>query len=279
MTTLSASLVLYNNPSYMFERVIECFLASSVEGQLVIVDNSPVQLSHVLFEHHRVRYIAVPGNLGFGGGHNHALAVIGESSAVGHLFLNPDVDFGPDVLPTLLTAIEQDPTLAAIMPQIINPDGTPQPLAKLLPTPFDLVLRRFIPLPSLRRRRERIYELHGLPLDRPTEVPTLSGCFLLVRSAALALTGGFDTRYFMYMEDVDLIRRIADYGRVMFEPRVIVRHGYGKGSYRDLNLLRHHVRSATRYFIKWGWIFDPVRRSRNRTALMRLRTAGTTIPK
>ncbi len=277
MTTLSASLVLYNNSPDTFGKVIECFLASIVEGQLVIVDNSPVRLSHPLFEHHRVRYIAVHENLGFGGGHNHALAVLRGSLAIAHLFLNPDVDFDPDVLPTLLAAIERDPTLAAIMPQIVNPDGTPQPLAKLLPTPFDLILRRFIPLPGLRRRRERVYELHGLPLDRPTEVPTLSGCFLLVQSAALALTGGFDTRYFMYMEDVDLIRRIADHGRVTFEPSVIVRHGYGKGSYRDPSLLRHHVRSATRYFDKWGWVFDPVRRYRNRTALMRLRaTADTT---
>jgi GT2 family glycosyltransferase len=67
----------------------------------------------------------------------------------------------------------------------------------------------------------------------------------------------------MYLEDVDLVRRIGDVARVVYDPRVCVTHAYAKGSYRNKKLLAYHLSSAVRYFTKWGWCFDPIRRKRN----------------
>jgi GT2 family glycosyltransferase len=164
------------------------------------------------------------------------------------------------------------------MPRIQFPDGGPQRLAKMLPTPFDLFMRRFLPFPSLKRKLNERYELHQLPLDRPTDVPCLSGCFLVARTRLLDRLRGFDERYFMYMEDVDLVRRLGDLGRTVFDPSVIVTHAYAKGSYHDWRLTRYHVASACRYFSKWGWLGDRTRRLRNRATEVELARSQVGVP-
>jgi GT2 family glycosyltransferase len=268
--TLSASLVLYRNQPDSFEQAIRSFLEGCDDGQLFVIDNSQSPIRSLLFEHPRVVYRFIGRNVGFGAGHNLALKYIESAGAAPpdlHLFLNPDVAFGPDALPTLLAEMVADSSIGALMPRIVFPDGELQRLCKLLPTPADLLLRRFLPLPPLVNALNRRYELHGLPLTGKVEVPSLSGCFLLVRRSVLREVGGFDERFFMYMEDVDLVRRIGDCARIIYLPSVSVTHGYAKGSYRDRRLLRYHLRSARLYFDKWGWWFDRTRHERNKRTL------------
>ena len=274
--TLTSSLVLYHNQPEAFEQAMRCFLDGAEGGLLFVIDNSKAPIVSPLFVHPRVRYQFVGRNVGFGAGHNLALKAIGEAGfalPLAHLFLNPDVVFDTRALPTLLAELEADPTIGALMPRIVFPDGELQRLCKLLPTPVDLLLRRFLPLPPLVHALNRRYELHDLPQDGKLEVPSLSGCFLMVRHALLRAVGGFDERYFMYMEDVDLVRRIGDHARTVYVPSVSVTHGYAKGSYRDKRLLSYHLRSARLYFDKWGWWFDRARRDRNQRILRALATA------
>ncbi|MFA5370969.1 MAG: glycosyltransferase family 2 protein [Sideroxydans sp.] len=263
---VSASLVLYNSNPNDFAPVVDSFLKGVADGILVISDNSETPITHTLFGHPRVRYIFNNANLGFGAAHNRAIVAVASESDF-HLILNPDVQFGQEVLPHLVRVMQNDPEIGVIMPRIDYPDGTLQRLCKLLPTPADLILRRFIPLQSVQYRINRRYELHELPQDRLVEVPSISGCFLLVRSELLRSLSGFDERYFMYLEDVDLVRRIGDIAKVVYEPRVSVTHAYAKGSYRNKKLLAYHMASAVRYFTKWGWWFDSVRRKRNAAVL------------
>lgn len=96
---------------------------------------------------------------------------------------------------------------------------------------------------------------------------------MVCRVDALQAVGGFDERYFMYMEDIDLSRRLADYGMsqgtvgAMYIPQITIVHAFQKGSYKHALLLKHHVRSAIQYFNKWGWWFDAGRRRLNRKCL------------
>lgn len=242
---------------------MRCFL-EGCDGVLYVVDNSTAPLQHDLFAHPRVRYVHAEENLGFGKAHNRAIAMVAGTSDA-HLLLNPDISFEPNVLPELAQFLKAHPGVGAVMPRITYPDGTLQRLCKLLPTPVDLILRRFIPSAHIKGKINQRYEMHGLAQDRPSHVPTLSGCFLLVRSELLYRLGGFDERFFMYLEDVDLVRRIGDVAETVYQPSVQVVHAYAKGSYRNLRLLGYHLRSAIQYFNKWGWIIDPTRRTRNRT--------------
>jgi GT2 family glycosyltransferase len=262
---ISASLVLFHNDPTEYGQAIRCFL-DGCDGLLYVVDNSTTPLKHELFAHPRVRYVHAEENLGFGRAHNRAIAMVAGTSEA-HLLLNPDISFEPHVLPELGQFLRANQGVGAVMPRINYPDGSLQRLCKLLPTPVDLILRRFIPSERIKSKINKRYEMHELAQDMPSCVPSLSGCFLLIRSDLLSRLRGFDERFFMYMEDVDLVRRIGDVSDTVYLPVVQVVHAYAKGSYRNSKLLGYHLRSAILYFNKWGWFFDSIRKIRNRTKL------------
>lgn len=99
------------------------------------------------------------------------------------------------------------------------------------------------------------------------EVPSLSGCFMFMRVDVLKKVNGFDERFFMYAEDLDLCRRIGEVSKTMFYPMVAVYHEYEKGSYKNRKLLKYHLCSVIKYFNKWGWVFDKKRIQRNKECL------------
>ena len=88
-----------------------------------------------------------------------------------------------------------------------------------------------------------------------------------MRVDVLKRTGGFDERFFMYAEDLDLCRRIGEVAKTIYYPVVSIFHEYGKGSYKNRKLLKYHICSVIKYFNKWGWWFDSKRTKRNNHCL------------
>lgn len=256
---ITCSIVLYDNDPLMLERAVASVLQTESIARLVIVDNSPSdRLRERVPQHPRVTYIHKPENLGFGKAHNLAFELCGTRSDY-HLILNPDIYFGPEVIPALKVYLDERLDVGVVMPKVLFPDGRTQHLCKLLPTPFDLLMRRFLPVSVLSRffeGRMRQYEMRQTGYDREMRVPCLSGCFMFARSSVYREIGGFDERYFLYMEDVDLSRRIGAQYRTMYYPAVHVFHAYGKGSYGNSRMRNLHIRSAIVYFSKWGWLRD-----------------------
>jgi len=113
--------------------------------------------------------------------------------------------------------MENNPGVGHLMPKILNPDGSIQRLCKLVPTPFDLFARMFLPS-LIKAKLSRRFELHGSGYNKVMFVPYLSGCFMLLRIEALKMVGLFDERFFMYPEDIDLTRRIAEKYETVFFP-------------------------------------------------------------
>lgn len=139
-------------------------------------------------------------------------------------------------------------------------------LCKKLPTPFDLFFRRF-PIPLLSNFIEKNnfnYELRFTNYDQELNVPNLSGCFMLLRIAAIKKIGMFDTRFFMYAEDIDLSRRIHSEFKTLYFPEAIIFHEHAKSSYTSFKMLFIHLVSVIKYFNKWGWFFDRERKLINR---------------
>jgi hypothetical protein len=260
MYDVSGSIVIYRNSPTEVREAMGSFLNTSLKVKLYLVDNSPTHEARDLCDDERIAYIFNGRNLGFGAGHNLALQAAIKDSGY-HVVLNPDVYFGPGVLEGLLDFLRERPDVGLVMPKILNPDGTIQHLCKRLPSPADLVLRRFLPGPFKRLIQDRLrhYELRDQDYNRTLSVPVLSGCFMMMNCAAVAQVGGFDERYFMYLEDVDLCRRIGRRFETIYYPEVAAYHHYAKGSYRDIRLLTRHVLSALRYFQKWGWLADAER--------------------
>ena len=196
-----------------------------------------------------------PGNLGFGRAHN--LAFEGVTSKY-HVICNPDIIFRGNPLRTLQDYLDQHDDVGLLSPIVLNEDLTPQHLNKRLPTVLDLFLRRFLPKaarPMFRARLDR-YEMRDVPYDAIVDVPFVSGAFLFCRSEALRRVGGFDPRYFLYFEDVDLSRSVQQAGfRTMCLPTASVVHLWGRAQHKSPRLALSFLRSGVRYFSKWGWDF------------------------
>lgn len=263
---LSISIVTYKTEWNVLQEALTSIANSKLSPKIYVVDNSPSDSLRAVAIKNKAAYIHSKKNLGFGRGHNLALSRIGRTSKY-HLILNPDISFAPTVLNELLSFLEMNPEIGWVMPNILYPDGSPQNLCKRLPSPWDLFKRRFLfgygvgpTLPSPGR-----FECADLDLTRPRAIPYLSGCFALMRTKLIQQVGGFDERFFLYLEDTDLARRIGEIALTVFYPYADVYHAHGRGSYKNFKLLCYHVLSAARYFMKWGWFVDPKREQVNRS--------------
>lgn len=87
---------------------------------------------------------------------------------------------------------------------------------------------------------------------------------MLMRCAALRRVGLFDTRFFMYPEDIDLTRRLHRHYRTLYWPDIEAVHKHRASSYASFRMLWIHAHNMIRYFNKWGWFFDRERRRMNR---------------
>jgi GT2 family glycosyltransferase len=267
------SIVVYRNPKEEVLKAATSFLEAKLDVQLYVIDNSPDDRLRKCFDDRRVTYIFNGRNLGFGAAHNIAMKS-SLGSAKYHLVLNPDVRFDAGVLEKLFNFAIARSGIGLLMPKVLNPDGSTQHLCKRLPAPSDLFIRRFLPKAFRAFAEERMahYEFRDSDYDSILSVPALSGCFMLMKCAALAEVGLFDERFFLYLEDVDLCRRIRQRFDTIYFPEVAIVHRYQKGSYRSVRLLVHHVISAVRYFQKWGWYSDTERLKINQETTRRLIT-------
>ena len=270
MRSISVGVVIYDCVLIDIQALLSLLAHDAGIAAWVVVDNGSSDEIRDAVQSMGGIYVRPGKNLGFGAGHNLALKQLAGVDAPYHVILNPDIVFGEDVLGRLADVMDSHPDVGLVMPKIRYPDGSHQYLCKLLPAPIDLVLRRFLPGPwkGLARGRTALYELRFLDSNTPAYVPSLSGCFMFARRSVLEEVGGFDERFFLYMEDVDLCRRMLAVSRLLYWPGVTVEHVHQMGSYRNRKLLLLHMRSAFQYFNKWGWIRDSTRKQVNRETLV-----------
>ena len=271
MKRVIASVVAYENDRDTLTKSIESFLNSAVDAKLYLVDNSPTDSLKTLISDPRVIYIYVGKNIGFGPGHNVAMRKSLDVADY-HLVLGPDVYFNPEVIPRLLHFMDSEQEIGLVMPKVLYPDGSLQRLCKLLPTPYTLIIRRFLKfLKPLLKRENYTYELQFADYDQIIDAPFLSGCFMFFRNKALRQVGLFDERFFLYSEDIDLSRRIHQRYRTVYFPQTVIFHFFGKAPYKNLRALLVNIHSAITYFNKWGWFYDPERDRINRQTINRLK--------
>lgn len=268
---ITASIVLYKTKKLDLQRVIDSFFRTrNIDLHLFLVDNSPTdELKNITkdYANNPMTYIFNNRNVGYGEGHNIAIRKAFEYDSIYHIILNPDIYFEESTIEKLAKYMENNLDVGNVMPKIVYPDGKLQYLCKLLPTPIDLIFRRFLPFKRWKENCNKRYELHESGYDKIMNVPNLSGCFMFLRIDALKKVGLFDKNIFMYLEDIDLNRRIHQKYKTMFYPSVTVVHEHQKESYKSKKLLKEHIKSAIYYFNKYGWFFDRQRKEINRIVL------------
>jgi N-acetylglucosaminyl-diphospho-decaprenol L-rhamnosyltransferase len=192
------------------------------------------------------RLLPMGGNLGYGTAVNRAVAEITpESEFV--LVANPDVQWGPRSIDHLLEAAQRWPRAGSLGPLIRDPDGSVYPSARHLPSLIRGGMHAVVgPFWKSNPWTAAYRQDRTEPSERP--VDWLSGSCLLLRRAAFDEVAGFDERFFMYMEDVDLGDRLGKAGwQNIYVPSAEILHDKGHATGRDpaRNLAAHHTSTYT----------------------------------
>lgn len=224
---VSVVIVVYFTGPSLFDGLQTVLWDQSVD-ELVLVDNGSTEedaarLRRIAESDRRVKLFQGHGNIGFAKGAN-----AGASAARGRwlIFLNPDAYLTPGCVERLIEAAQRGNSPCVVGARVMNPDGTEQQGGRRAEiTPFTALLT-FAHL--TRSRRLKQYEIHlehePVP-DHAVETAAVSGaCFCMSREDFNALHG-FDSGYFLHVEDVDLCWRARrSGGQVLFEPRAEVVH-------------------------------------------------------
>jgi N-acetylglucosaminyl-diphospho-decaprenol L-rhamnosyltransferase len=231
-------------------------MAHATERQVTVVmadngstDGAPEE---ALERYPNARLLRTGANLGYGSAVNRAVAeyladpaTSGDSEFL--VVANPDVQWGPHSIDAMLEAAARWPKAGAIGPLIREPDGTVYPSARHQPSLIRGGMHAVVgPFWKSNPWTSTYRQLHLEPSERP--VGWLSGSCLLLRRSAYEEVGGFDERYFMYMEDVDLGDRLERAGWLnVYVPSAEILHDKGHATGRDpaRNLAAHHDSTYT----------------------------------
>ena len=267
---LSISVVIYHpkldDLTKLFQsyQVALRFLAKEyrLESQLIIVDNNPaggdIDKVKPLLENCALNYQYKKSvkNGGYGYGHNQAITSIDSDY---HIICNPDIEFFEATLAKAVAYIKNHPKVVLLTPAVFGQEGKRQYLCKRNPKLFHLFLRRFcsniIKKVLFKNYLDR-YEFRDKSYQEVIEnVPFCTGCFMFFKTSALKALGGFDKRFFMYLEDADLSRRALNIGKTVYLPECKVIHRWERGSYKNKKLRNATIKSAFQYWWKWGGIW------------------------
>ncbi|MGP0630167.1 glycosyltransferase family 2 protein [Nitrospina sp. 32_T5] len=170
------------------------------------------------------------------------------------VFLNPDARLHEGAVDALRNQLESDPGIGIVGPKVLNPDGTVQASCRRFPRLWTGLFHRRSLLslwfPGNRFTREYLM----LDFDHATtrDVDWVSGCCMMIARDRFRELGGFDERYFLFHEDVDLCRTAWQAGyRVVYHPEAVVTHDIGAGNRNlpALVIVRRH-RGMAHYWKK-----------------------------
>ncbi len=246
---LTVTIVLYNETIENIKNSIDCFLKiKGLHKKLYLVDNSPYRNLYLSkINRKEIEYIFNAKNLGFSKAHNLIINKI-ENISEYHLILNSDVVFKSKVIEELMSQLNSEEELALITPKVKFPNGEHQYNIRKFPTFLDLIFRRL----AVFKRRIYNQEYRNLDVSKPFYPEAIHGCFMLFKTNDFVQLKGFDERYFLYMEDIDICRKIDAIGKQkMYYPNVEITHQLQQGSSKKMKLFMYHLTSAIKYFLKW----------------------------
>jgi GT2 family glycosyltransferase len=218
-----------------------------LDYKLFISDNSSTDNTHDVVKAADENAVILQNgdNIGFGKAHN---AVIEHINTKYHAIVNPDIEVTSDVLSDICAFLDDHPEISLVVPKILFPDGSEQILPKRVPKLKYLFGRRLSFMKKFADEYTRCNEV----FTEPTEIDFCTGCFFVIRSEVFRKIGGFDDRFFMYMEDADLCKRVNEVSKLMYCPDATVVHKWERGSHKNKKLFIIHVKSMIAYFCKWG---------------------------
>ncbi len=222
---------------------------------IVIENNSGDDLRDLQKNIINFKLVESDKNLGMGGGNNLGIRI---SQGEFVLILNPDTILKKNSIKILLNYIKNNSDVYIVGPRLLNIDLSLQLSCSYFPRPWTPIFRRTF-LGRFFKKHLDWFLMKGFSHDIIKEVDWLMGSCLLIRKDGFE---GFDERFFMYFEDIDVCRRAwkAD-KKVVYNPEAEVIHHHARESakypwylsvFKD-KLAQEHIKSWFKYFKKWGF--------------------------
>lgn len=247
-----AAVIVNYNAGPLIVKCVRSVLEDQSAGpaEIVVVDNDSTDGSPDLLEREcagtGVTVIRTGANLGYAKAANRGIAA---TSAEVIAVLNPDATVYSGTAAAMLARLDADGRLAAVGPLVEDPDGTVYPSARAVPSTADAVghglFLLFWPNNPFTRRYRQLDE----DPSKERDVDWVSGAAIWLRRAALDEIGGWDERYFMYVEDVDLCWQLRQAGwRIAYEPLGRVVHVRAASTSRvPYRMIAEHHRSLWKF--------------------------------
>ena len=236
MVDLSIIIVNYNVKEFLQNLLNSLIKATAnITSEIIVVDNASddgsVQVIKKRFP--KIKLIVNKENVGFGSANNQALKMAEGKFIV---LINPDTLVKEDTFKKLLNFFDSTPEAGLAGCKVLNPDGTLQLACRRgFPKPWTSFtkvfgLSRVFPKSKLFAR----YNLTYLDENETYEVDAISGAFMMMRREVYNKIGGFDTKFFMYGEDLDFCYRTQQAGfKVYYFSETEIIHFKGESTKRS----------------------------------------------
>lgn len=217
-------------------------------------DESIGSIRNTLGHEKNVRILETAENIGYGRGNGIAMK---QAETPYILIINPDNELRPEALEKMLKEMEESADIGICAPKLIHEDGTVRDSARSFPTLFEMVVKRTF-LRHLFPQAVKRYLQWDVDVNIARDVDWVVGACMLIRNDLLKKIGGFDPRFFLFFEDMDLCRRAHTAGyRVRYLPEAVAsdrKRRLSEGNAVSALLKktgRIHAISALQYFWKW----------------------------
>ncbi|MGK4566564.1 glycosyltransferase family 2 protein [Flavobacterium sp. 3HN19-14] len=239
---LSVVIVNYNGHRYLKDCLTALYdKLHAISFEIIIVDNDSKDGScdFIRASFPSVRLIESKENLGFGRGNN-----LGVENALSEtiLLLNHDTILLDDLRPAIAT-LQKDSQNGIVAINMLDANKKYIPATGRFPSPL-----RLLRISYLNDTREP-FLTGNFEVRKTYKADWVTGAFMLMRKADFEQIGGFDTDFFMYVEDVDLCKRMADFGKTcIFMPDLRYIHFVGFNKSRENLLLKGYELYADKHF-------------------------------
>ncbi len=221
--------------------------------EIFVVDNDSQDNSvdYLRARYEDVIYIENKENVGFGVANNQAIM---QARGEFTLIINPDTLVSEDTLEIMVNHMRHNLKCGASGCKILNPDGTFAPESKRTIPTINTAINKVLGLNTLFPKSKVFgsYYLGWLDENERSHIEVLSGCFMFWRTELLKSLNGFDERFFMYGEDIDLCYRIqsTDY-YIEYVPTTSIIHYKGESTRKgDLKYVRIFNKALFQFFDK-----------------------------
>jgi len=257
---MEVSVVILNyNVKYHLEACLQTVFKAlkNIEGEIIVADNHSTDGSQEYFKDkykEQVKFLWFESNFGFAKGYNKAI-----QTAKGKylLILNPDTMVAEDAIEKLLNFAEKTPEAGIIGGKMIDGTGKFLPESKRsIPTPSTAFWKitgiyHLLPFPPFNK-----YYAPHLKENETGPVEILTGAFMFMKRELYEKVGGFDERYFMFGEDIDLSYTILLEGKInYYYPEAKILHFKGESTIKDKNYMKHFLNAIFQFQKKFFHIF------------------------